>query len=132
MRPDPLLGVIFQPSEDSLRRTLVAARVRRVRRVIVRAAASAACVVMGFLLLSPSAPHPPVAPRRSTVQNVSNRPLLPREIVHTSRQSVEVISTANTATTPTEVVADSELLASYAGGRAALIGGFEVRRLVEF
>lgn len=132
MRPDPLLEVIFQPGEESLRRALAAARSRRIRRALVPVAASAACLVIAIRLLTPTLPQNPVAPRPSTVQIVRNRPLLPREIVRTSAQSVDVISTSSAAASGPEVVPDSELLASYAGGRAAIVGGLEDRRVVEF
>lgn len=130
MRPDPLLDVIFQPGEESLRRTLAAARSRRIRRLMVPAIASAGCLAAAVHLVIPTVPQTPVANRTSTVQIVSNKPLPARDLVQTSRRSVEVISTSDAAAPP--FVADSELLASYAGGRAALVGAVEDRRVVEF
>ena len=135
MRPDPLLDVIFQPGEESLRRALAAARFRRIRRVVVPTVTTAACLVIAILLLKPTLPQNPLGSpslRPATVEIIRNMPLLPREIVRTSPQSVEVISTSISAAAAPALVADSELLASFAGGRAALVGGLEDRRVVEF
>ena len=135
MKPDPLLDVFFQPGEESLRRALAAARFRRIRRVVMPAVTTAACLMIAILLLKPTLPQDSAgspASRSSTVQIITNKPLFPREIVRTSPQSVEVISTSSTAAAAPVRVADSELLASFAGGRAAIVGGLEDRRVVEF
>jgi hypothetical protein len=62
---------------------------------------------------------------------VHSRTLLEREIVHTSAASVEVISTSSRMAGPTQI-RDSELLASFPAGRAALVGPEGERRLLEY
>ena len=134
MRPDPLLEAIFQPGEEGLRAALGAARRRRTRRVLVPWVAGAACLIVALHLLSqaPSrstALHSP--PQTSSIEAVTSRPLMPRELVQTTRTSVSVVSTSNAGMAPRSI-ADSELLGAYHAGRAALVGPSGERRLVEF
>jgi hypothetical protein len=149
MKPDPLLDAVFSPGEESLRPVLKAARRRRVRRVIFRAGSIAACTAAAVWLsisnfstptISPhlgSPPSPQDAARQLAagsfpkIETVSTRPLADSDIVHTTRDSVLVISTPNLSSAPA-TVADSELLASFEPGRAALVGQGDERRLVEY
>ena len=131
MRPDPLLDAMFQPGEESLLPALASARRRRIRRVLVPAIASAACLAATVHLI-PSLQHPPLAISPSpVVQTISSRPLLPREVARTTQASVEVISTPAASAAPV-AIADSELLASYQPGRVALVGAGEDLRVIEF
>ena len=132
MRPDPLLDAIFQPGEESLRPALAAARRRRIRRVLVPTVASAACLAVTVQFLLSPQPEPTLVTSPSPVlQTISSRPLLPREVVRTSATTVEVVSTRAASAAPS-VIEDSELLASYDSGRAALVGAGETLRLIEF
>jgi len=131
MRNNPLLDAVFQPREESLRPALAAARRRRVRRVLVPACAGAVCLAATVhLFLSPDH-QPPVLSASPPVQTISSRPLLPRDVVRTMPASVDIVSTGATLAAPAEI-ADSELLASYRPGRAALVGSREDLRLIEF
>jgi len=127
-----LLEAIFQPGEESLLPALASARRRRLRRVLVPAMASAACLAAAVQLLPYLHLQPPLAISPSpVVQTISSRPLLPREVVRTTQASVEVISTPAASAAPA-AIADSELLASYQPGRAALVGVGDDLRLIEF
>jgi hypothetical protein len=160
MKPDPLLDAVFGPEEDILRPVLKAARHRRVRRVIIRTAGIAACIAAAAWLAMPgtvsrlrgagatASPAPRVhgvpAPPQATshqlatsnhqpaaFETVATRPLTESDIVQTNPASVLVISTTTTHFLPT-TLADSDLLAFFAPGRAALVGTGPERRLVEY
>jgi hypothetical protein len=99
--------------------------------LIVPIMSTAACLaVAGHVLLSLQPPQVAVS-ARPVVQTISSQPLSPRDVVHTSQTSVKVISTAEVKSAPVEI-ADSELLASYHPGGAALVGVSEARQVVEF
>ena len=61
------------------------------------------------------------------LQIISSRPLLPREVVRTNAASVDIISTSHASAAPA-LIPDSELLASYHPGRAALPGSHHLDR----
>jgi hypothetical protein len=152
MKPDPLLEAIFSPGEDTLRPVLQAARRRRVRRVALRVAGTAACLTAAAWFLVSRTPtrstptaQPALAsptPRASAVFEIATTAMTPREIissrplaksdrVRTQQDSVNTISTASTAST-LPLITDTELFAFFEPGRVALVGDHPRQRLVEY
>lgn len=153
MKTDPLLDAVFNPGDDSLRPVLAAARRRRVRRVFIRVAGTAACVAaIAWLAIprplsrpstsgendriaetSPAIPHPALAPStpKPAFETISSRPLATSDVIHTESSGVLVISTESKAPPPPRL-ADAELLALFDSGRVALVGTGAQRRLVTY
>jgi hypothetical protein len=133
MIPEPLLEAIFQPGEESLRVALKAARRRRLQRVLLPVLVATSCVVAAIQLsrLTPPQGEIAVSALPAVVQPIQTRPLAAREIIKTSQTSVRMVSTARGGAAPAHVE-DWELLGSFAGGRAALVGVGKDRCVIEF